>query len=151
MVSVLHLTFITNMLVLKHSITWYAILLYSETTTFTIVEELPDDYTDFRINEESGRIPSKIERPRQNDGNPNYESLDSGNNRYNQEEYYEKSSYIANRNNVSVEDVISTRINDNFQNNFPNSIQVYNDIVLPTKETALKELRSAAATAPKGY
>ena len=151
MVSVLHLTFITNMLVLKHSITWYVILLYSETTTFTIVEELPDDYTDFRINEESGRIPSKIERTRQNDGNPNYEGLDSGNNRYNQEEYYKKSSYIANRNNVSVEDVISTRINDNFQNNFPNSIQVYNDIVLPTKETALKELRSAAATAPKGY
>ena len=46
--------------------------------------------------------------------------------------------------------MISTRINDNFQNNFPNSIRIYNDIVLPTKETVLKELRSAAATSPKG-
>ena len=128
-------------------ITWYTLLLYSETTTFTIVEELPDDYTEIRINEESDRHPTKTERPRQNDVSSNYESENEG---YNQEEYYEKSSYIASRNNVSIEDVISTRINDNFQDNFPNSIQIYNDIVLPTKETVLKELRSAAATSPTG-
>ena len=63
---------------------------------------------------------------------------------------YKNSVSSSNLKNKSIEEVISTRISDNFENNFPNSIKVYNDLVLPTKEAALKELRTAAETAPTG-
>ena len=88
---------------------------YTETTPLSTVEELPDA------------------------GNFNDERLGSENKENDQAQHYEKSSYLALRNNVSIEDVIATRINNNFQDNFPNSIKMYNDIVLPTKETVLKD------------
>lgn len=45
---------------------------------------------------------------------------------------------------ISIEEVIASRINTNFQKNFPSTIKIFPDLNLPTKETALKELKSAA-------
>ena len=82
-----------------------------------------------------------------NSRQPNLEDKIVNSNDNNQ---YGNSVSLSSQQNKSIEDVISTRISDSFQNNFPNSIKIYNDLVLPTKETALKELRIAAETAPTG-
>ena len=131
------------------------VLLYDflilETTTYTIVDDFPIDYINVETEEERKESPvSRDETPVQN-GNSNLQSRNINNNTINQEqEYQTENPLIVLPINVPIEDAISTRITSNFENNFPSSIQVYNDIVLPTKETVLKELRSAANKAPKG-
>ena len=122
-----------------------------ETTTYTIVDDFPIDYINVETEEERKESPvSTDETPVQN-GNSNLQSRNINNNTINQEqEYQTENPLIVLPINVPIEDAISTRITSNFENNFPSSIQVYNDIVLPTKETVLKELRSAANKAPKG-
>ena len=131
------------------------VLLYDflilETTTYTIVDDFPIDYID--VETEGDRKESLIlrdETPVDN-RNSNLQSRNVINNTVNQEQDYQtENPLIVLPINVPIEDAISTRITSNFENNFPSSIQVYNDIVLPTKETVLKELRSAANKAPKG-
>ena len=131
------------------------VLLYDflilETTTYTIVDDFPIDYID--VETEGDRKESPIlrdETPVEN-RNSNLQSRNVINNTLNQEQDYQtENPLIVLPINVPIEDAISTRITSNFENNFPSSIQVYNDIVLPTKETVLKELRSAANKAPKG-
>ena len=122
-----------------------------ETTTYTIVDDFPIDYID--VETEGDRKESPIlrdETPVEN-RNSNLQSRNVINNTLNQEQDYQtENPLIVLPINVPIEDAISTRITSNFENNFPSSIQVYNDIVLPTKETVLKELRSAANKAPKG-
>ena len=122
-----------------------------ETTTYTIVDDFPIDYINVETEEDRKESPvSRDETPVQN-GNSNLQSRHINNNTINQEqEYQTENPLIVLPINVPIEDAISTRITSNFENNFPSSIQVYNDIVLPTKETVLKELRSAANKAPKG-
>ena len=122
-----------------------------ETTTYTIVDDFPIDYID--VDAEGDRQESPVHR----DGTPvknrnsNLQSRNTINNTIDQEQDYQtENPLIVLPINVPIEDAISTRIASNFENNFPSSIQVYNDIVLPTKETVLKELRSAANKAPKG-
>ena len=131
------------------------VLLYDflilETTTYTIVDDFPIDYID--VETEGDRKESLIlrdETPVDN-RNSNLQSRNVINNTVNQEQDYQtENPLIVLPINVPIEDAISTRITSNFENNFPSSIQVYNDIVLPTKETVLKVLRSAANKAPKG-
>ena len=122
-----------------------------ETTTYTIVDDFPIDYIDVETDEDRKVSPvSRDETPVKN-RNSNLQSRDSINNTIDQEQDYQtENPLIVLPINVPIEDAISTRITSNFENNFPSSIQVYNDIVLPTKETVLKELRSAANKAPKG-
>ena len=122
-----------------------------ETTTYTIVDDFPIDYID--VETEGDRIERPVTRdetPVKN-RNSNLQGRNIINNTIHQEqEYQTENPLIVLPINVPIEDAISTRITSNFENNFPSSIQVYNDIVLPTKETVLKELRSAANKAPKG-
>ena len=122
-----------------------------ETTTYTIVDDFPIDYIDVEteVDRKESNIP-RDETPVEN-RNSNLQSRNVINNTVNQEQDYQtENPLIVLPINVPIEDAISTRITSNFENNFPSSIQVYNDIVLPTKETVLKELRSAANKAPKG-
>ena len=136
-------------------VSYNLVLLYDfmilETTTYTIVDDFPIDYID--VETEGDRKESLIlrdETPVDN-RNSNLQSRNVINNTVNQEQDYQtENPLIVLPINVPIEDAISTRITSNFENNFPSSIQVYNDIVLPTKETVLKELRSAANKAPKG-
>ena len=122
-----------------------------ETTTYTIVDDFPIDYIDVETEEDRKESPfSRDETPVKN-RNSNLQSRNTINNTIDQEQDYQtENPLIVLPINVPIEDAISTRITSNFENNFPSSIQVYNDIVLPTKETVLKELRSAANKAPKG-
>ena len=122
-----------------------------ETTTYTIVDDFPIDYIDVATEEDRKESPfSRDETPVKN-RNSNLQSRNTINNTIDQEQDYQtENPLIVLPINVPIEDAISTRITSNFENNFPSSIQVYNDIVLPTKETVLKELRSAANKAPKG-
>ena len=122
-----------------------------ETTTYTIVDDFPIDYIDVETEGDRKEILfSRDESPVKN-RNSNLQSRNIINNTINQEqEYQTENPLIVLPVNLPIEDAISTRITSNFENNFPSSIQVYNDIVLPTKETVLKELRSAANKAPKG-
>ena len=122
-----------------------------ETTTYTIVDDFPIDYIDVETDEDRKVSPvSRDETPVKN-RNSNLQSRNTINNTIDQEQDYQtENPLIVLPINVPIEDAISTRITSNFENNFPSSIQVYNDIVLPTKETVLKELRSAANKAPKG-
>ena len=57
---------------------------------------------------------------------------------------YYKGKNNSENSGISIEEVIASRINTNFQKNFPSTIKIYQDLNLPTKETALKELKSAA-------
>ena len=57
---------------------------------------------------------------------------------------YNKGKNNSENSGLSIEEVIASRINTNFQKNFPSTIKIYQDLNLPTKETVLKELRSAA-------
>ena len=122
-----------------------------ETTTYTIVDDFPIDYIDVDTEGDGKQSPvSRDETPVKN-RNSNLQSRNTINNTIDQEQDYQtENPLIVLPINVPIEDAISTRITSNFENNFPSSIQVYNDIVLPTKETVLKELRSAANKAPKG-
>ena len=122
-----------------------------ETTTYTIVDDFPIDYIDVETEgDRKESLFSRDESPVKN-RNSNLQSRNIINNTINQEqEYQTENPLIVLPVNLPIEDAISTRITSNFENNFPSSIQVYNDIVLPTKETVLKELRSAANKAPKG-
>ena len=142
------MSFIGNY-VFKCHITWYFMIL--ETTTYTIVDDFPIDYIDVETERDRKESPvSRDEIPVEN-RNSNLQSRNVINNTVNQEQDYQtENPLIVLPINVPIEDAISTRITSNFENNFPSSIQVYNDIVLPTKETVLKELRSAANKAPKG-
>ena len=122
-----------------------------ETTTYTIVDDFPIDYINVGTEGDGKQSPvSREEIPIKN-RNSNLQSRKIINNTVNQEQDYQtENPLIVLPINLPIEDAISTRITSNFENNFPSSIQVYNDIVLPTKETVLKELRSAANKAPKG-
>ena len=135
---------------MSYNLVFYDFILL-ETTTYTIVDDFPIDYID--VETEGDRKESLIlrdETPVDN-RNSNLQSRNVINNTVNQEQDYQtENPLIVLPINVPIEDAISTRITSNFENNFPSSIQVYNDIVLPTKETVLKELRSAANKAPKG-
>ena len=124
----------------------------TETTTLDAVEEQPDYSLNAEIEAQTDRLIKKAQKILQksriaNSREPDLEDklVDTNNNIQ-----YENSVSLGSQKNKSIEDVISTRISDSFQNNFPNSIKIYNDLVLPTKETALKELRIAAETAPTG-
>ena len=135
--------FITNISTFQH---------LTETTTFDVVQEQPDYSLNAEIEEQTDRLIKKAQKILQksrivNSRQPNLEDklVDTNNNNQ-----YVNSVSLGSQKNKSIEDVISTRISDSFQNNFPNSIKIYNDLVLPTKETVLKELRMAAETAPTG-
>ena len=122
-----------------------------ETTTYTIVDDFPIDYIDVETERDRKESPILRDETPVENRNSNLQSRDIINNTINQEQDYQtENPLIVLPINVPIEDAISTRITSNFENNFPSSIQVYNDIVLPTKETVLKELRSAANKAPKG-
>ena len=122
-----------------------------ETTTYTIVDDFPIDYIDVDAEEDNKESPvHRHETPVKN-RNSKIQSRNIINDTINREhDYQTENPLIVLPINVPIVDAISTRITSNFENNFPSSIQVYNDIVLPTKETVLKELRSAANKAPKG-
>ena len=131
------------------------VLLYDflilETTTYTIVDDFPIDYIDVETERDRKESPILRDETPVENRNSNLQSRNVINNTVNQEQDYQtENPLIVLPINVPIEDAISTRITSNFENNFPSSIQVYNDIVLPTKETVLKELRSAANKAPKG-
>ena len=122
-------------------------MIFTETTTFGTIEDQPDYSLNAEIEEQTDRLIEKakkiLEKSRKtNTRQSNYQDERTS--------LYENSVSSSNLKNKSIEEVISTRISDNFENNFPNSIKVYNDLVLPTKEAALKELRTAAETAPTG-
>ena len=122
-------------------------MIFKETTTFGTIEDQPDYSLNAEIEEQTDRLIEKakkiLEKSRKtNTRQSNYQDERTS--------LYENSVSSSNLKNKSIEEVISTRISDNFENNFPNSIKVYNDLVLPTKEAALKELRTAAETAPTG-
>ena len=131
------------------------VLLYDflilETTTYTIVDDFPIDYIDVDAEEDNKESPVHSHETPVENRNSKIQSRNIINDTINREQDYQtENPLIVLPINVPIEDAISTRITSNFENNFPSSIQVYNDIVLPTKETVLKELRSAANKAPKG-
>ena len=124
--------------------------LYPETTTFTIIEGIPVDYTEIFPNEESDTYSKGLKFESYDIKNTQHNGSNSFDGEDQQTRNYDQSQHLASPNNVPIEDVISAKINNNFETNFPSSIKMYNDIVLPTKESALAELRSAAATSPTG-
>ena len=122
-------------------------MIFKETTTFGTIEDQPDYSLNAEIEEQTDRLIEKAKKILEKSRKTNPRQSNFQDERTN---LYKNSVSSSNLKNKSIEEVISTRISDNFENNFPNSIKVYNDLVLPTKEAALKELRTAAETAPTG-
>lgn len=129
-----------------------ALLFSTETTTFEAIEDLPDTSLNAEIEEQTDRLIKKAQKILQKSRRPNPRrpAFDGESAIPDNDGQYKNSVYLSNQKNKSIEDVISTRISNSFENNFPNSIKIFNELVLPTKETALKELRTAAETAPTG-
>ena len=122
-------------------------MIFKETTTFGTIEDQPDYSLNAEIEEQTDRLIEKAKKILEKSRKTNPRQSNFQDERTN---LYKNSVSLSSPKNKSIEEVISTRISDNFENNFPNSIKVYNDLVLPTKEAALKELRTAAETAPTG-
>ena len=122
-------------------------MIFKETTTFGTIEDQPDYSLNAEIEEQTDRLIEKAKKILEKSRKTNPRQSNFQDERTN---LYKNSVSLSSLKNKSIEEVISTRISDNFENNFPNSIKVYNDLVLPTKEAALKELRTAAETAPTG-
>lgn len=117
-----------------------------------MIEELPDTSFNAELEEQTDRLIKKAQKILQKSRrtNPRRPHVESENTVPDKDGLYENSVHLSNQKNTSIEDVISTRISNSFENNFPNSIKIFNELVLPTKETALKELRTAAEAAPTG-